>query len=66
LTLVTTGAGAAIVNSCHRWRLPQGVHLLAIEDLTVTLELSLAYLRENRSPPLVRFKNWFETHAADR
>ena len=60
LTLVTTGAGAAVVNSCHRWRLPQGIHLASIDGLTVTLELSLAYLRENRSPPLVRFKDWFE------
>ncbi len=60
LTLVTTGAGAAIVNSSHRWRLPQGVQLLAIEDLPVTLELCLVYLRENRSPPLLRFADWFE------
>jgi DNA-binding transcriptional LysR family regulator len=60
LTLVTTGAGAAIVNSCHRWRLPQGVQLLAIDDLPVTLELCLVYLRENRSPPLLRFAEWFE------
>ena len=65
LTLVTTGAGAAIVNSCHRWRLPQGVHLLSIDGLEVTLELSLAYLRENRSPPLLRFKDWFETRSTD-
>jgi DNA-binding transcriptional LysR family regulator len=65
LTLVTTGAGAAVVNSCHRWRLPQGVQLLTIEGLAVTLELSLAYLRESRSPPLVRFKNWFETRAGE-
>lgn len=61
LTLVTTGAGAAIVNSCHRWRLPQGVHLLPIDGLAVRLELSLAYHRDNLSPPLLRFKDWFET-----
>lgn len=61
LTLVTTGAGAAIVNSSHRWRLPHGVQLLAIDDLPVTLELCLVYLRENRSPPLLRFKEWFES-----
>jgi DNA-binding transcriptional LysR family regulator len=66
LTLVTTGAGAAIVNSCHRWRLPQGVQLLAIDDLPVTLELCLVYLRENRSPPLLRFKDWFESAAHGR
>ena len=63
LTLVTTGAGAAIVNSCHQWRLPQGVQLLAIEDLPVTLGLCLVYLRANRSPPLLRFKEWFAARA---
>jgi DNA-binding transcriptional LysR family regulator len=61
LTLVTTGAGAAVVNSCHRWRMPQGVQLLSIEGLAVTLELSFAYLRESRSPPLLRFRDWFGT-----
>jgi DNA-binding transcriptional LysR family regulator len=66
LTLVTTGAGAAIVNSSHRWRLPHGVQLLAVDDLPVTLELSLVYLRDNRSPPLLRFKEWFESTAHKR
>ena len=61
LTLVTTGAGVAVVNSCHRWRLPQGVNLVPIEGMGVTLELSMAYLRENRSPPLLRFRDWFDT-----
>jgi DNA-binding transcriptional LysR family regulator len=61
LTLVTTGAGVAIVNSCHRWRLPQGVNLVPITGLGVRLELSMAYLRENRSPPLSRFKDWFDS-----
>ncbi len=63
LTLVTTGAGAAIVNSCNRWRLPQGVRLIPIEDLPVTLELCFVYLLENRSPPLLRFRDWFEGNA---
>ncbi len=64
LTLVTTGAGSAIVNSCHRWRLPQGIHLLPIDGLAVKLDLSLAYHRDNRSPPLLRFKDWFEARAS--
>ncbi len=64
LTLVTTGAGLAIVNSCHRWRLPQGVQLLPIDGLAVPLELSLVHLGESRSPPLLRFKEWFETRAS--
>jgi DNA-binding transcriptional LysR family regulator len=66
LTLVTTGAGSAIVNSCHRWRLPHGVQLLALDDLPVTLELSLVHLRDNRSPPLLRFRDWFESNSRSR
>jgi DNA-binding transcriptional LysR family regulator len=59
LTLVTSGAGIAVVNACNRWRQPHGVKLIPIEDLPVTLELCFVCLKENRSPPLMRFKTWF-------
>lgn len=57
LTLVIAGAGYAIVNASHRWRPPHGMRLLNLEDVTITLELCLVHLRDNRSPTLLRFKD---------
>lgn len=56
LSLVSAGAGVAIVNSCNQWRVPSRVALLALSDLAVPLPLSFVRLAGNSNPALARFE----------
>ncbi|MBP1849605.1 LysR family transcriptional regulator [Rhizobium halophytocola] len=55
LALVHAGAGLAFVNSCQRWRPPDGIAFRPVEDLDVGLDLCLVHARSLSSPPLERF-----------
>lgn len=55
LALVSAGAGIALANSCQKWRPPHGVRFIDVEDLNVSLELSLVHARDNQSPTLQQF-----------
>ncbi len=55
LALVTIGLGVALVNECHRWRMPHGVKLLSVTGLDVGLELTLVYRPNHSIPALQRF-----------
>lgn len=55
LSLISAGIGVAIVNSCNRWRSPSRVRFMELEDLSVPLPLSFAWLRSNSNPALTRF-----------
>jgi DNA-binding transcriptional LysR family regulator len=55
LNLVAAGMGLAIVHSATRSRLPAGVVLRPVVDLTVPRRLDLAWRRDNRSPTLAEF-----------
>ncbi len=55
LALVTVGVGMALVNECHKWRMPHGVKLLPVTDLKVGLDLSFVYRTKNTVPALRRF-----------
>jgi len=55
LSLVAVGMGLGLVTTAMRWRLPEGVLLKPISDLSVPLRLDLAWARSNLSPVLGRF-----------
>lgn len=52
LALVNAGAGIAFVNSCQRWRCPDGVILHNLPQLQVTLQLAFVYRRDSGLPAL--------------
>jgi len=64
LSLVSAGIGIAIVNSCNRWRAPARVNFVELEDLSIPLPLSFAYLRSNSNPALARFVETLGQHPA--
>lgn len=55
LALVTIGLGMALVNECHKWRIPNGVKLLSVTDLDVSLSLAFVYRPNHVVPALQRF-----------
>jgi DNA-binding transcriptional LysR family regulator len=55
LSLVSTGLGVGWVLGTARWRSPATVAILPVVDLNVTLQLALAWRRDNTSPLLVSF-----------
>ncbi|KPQ05594.1 MAG: Transcriptional regulator [Rhodobacteraceae bacterium HLUCCA12] len=55
LALVSTGAGIALANSAQMWRPPHGVRFIEVQDLGVSLELSLVHAHENEAPTLQQF-----------
>lgn len=61
LSLVSAGIGVAIVNSCNRWRAPSRVNFIELNDLSIPLPLSFAYLRSNSNPALTRFVETLRT-----
>jgi DNA-binding transcriptional LysR family regulator len=55
LSLVSCRLGVAFVSSATRWRCPQGVALLPVEDLDLPLPFSLVWRKDNQSPLLAKF-----------
>lgn len=61
LALVSAGAGVALVNSCQRYRPPQGVRFIPVTDLDVGLTLAYVHRPGHNLPLIDRFS---ETLAA--
>jgi DNA-binding transcriptional LysR family regulator len=55
LCLVQTGMGLGIMSAALRWRLPDGIILRSVEDLSLPSSLDLVWRRDNASPVLQRF-----------
>jgi DNA-binding transcriptional LysR family regulator len=55
LCLVQTGMGLGIMSAALRWRLPEGIVLRNVEDLSLPSSLDLIWRRDNVSPVLKRF-----------
>lgn len=55
LSLVTHGMGVGWVNETARWRCPEGVVILSIADLNMSLPMALAWRRDNTAPLLAHF-----------
>jgi DNA-binding transcriptional LysR family regulator len=55
LSVVSTGLGVGWVLGTARWRCPEGVVILPVVDLNVSLTLTLAWRRDNASPLLANF-----------
>lgn len=55
LALVNAGIGVALVNSATISRLPVGVRLVRLSDLSIMMPLKFAFLAENNSPLVKRF-----------
>lgn len=55
LTLVAQGMGVGFVVETARWRCPDGVAILKVADLRVSLPLALVWRKDNLSPLLAKF-----------
>ncbi|MGO2243005.1 MAG: LysR family transcriptional regulator [Halomonas sp.] len=55
LSLVSSGMGAAIVNSANRFRPPALVELMELDDLSIPLTLSFVHSPSNSNPALRSF-----------
>lgn len=55
LALVSAGAGIALANSAQMWRPPHGVRFVDVQDLGVSLELSLVHASGSIAPTLQQF-----------
>jgi DNA-binding transcriptional LysR family regulator len=55
LTLVAQGMGVGFVVETARWRCPDGVAILRVADLKLSLPLALVWRKDNLSPLLSRF-----------
>lgn len=55
LTLVAQGIGVGFVLETARWRCPDGVEILRVADLELSLPLALVWRKDNRSPLLSTF-----------
>ncbi len=55
LTLVAHGMGMGFVVETARWRCPDGVAILKVADLRLSLPLALVWRKDNLSPLLSRF-----------
>ena len=55
LTLVAQGMGVGFVVETARWRCPDGVAILKVVDLKLSLPLALVWRKDNLSPLLSRF-----------
>jgi DNA-binding transcriptional LysR family regulator len=64
LALVSAGAGIALVNSSQKWRPPHAVRFAEVQDLGVSLELSLVHAKDGRTPALREFSGILNELAA--
>jgi DNA-binding transcriptional LysR family regulator len=55
VSLVAVGMGLGMMPSAIRWRLPQGIVLKPIRDLSVPYRIEVAWRRTHRPPVLARF-----------
>ena len=55
MSLVSVGMGVGIVSSAMKWRVPQGVVLKTVADLSIPSCLDLIWRRDNASAVLERF-----------
>ena len=55
LALVAQGMGVGFVVETARWRCPDGVSILKVADLRLTLPLALVWRKDNLSPLLAKF-----------
>ena len=55
LTLVAQGMGVGFVVETARWRCPDGVAILNVADLKLSLPLALVWRKDNMSPLLSKF-----------
>lgn len=60
LSLVSSGMGAAIVNSANRHRPPALIDFVSLEDLSIPLPLTFVRRREDANPILRRFEQILE------
>lgn len=54
LALVAQGMGVGFVLDSARWRCPDGVAILRVADLRLSLPLALVWRKDNRSPLLAK------------
>ena len=52
LSLVSHGMGVGWVNGTARWRCPERVVIIPVDDLNMPLPLSLVWRKDNTSPLL--------------
>jgi DNA-binding transcriptional LysR family regulator len=55
LSLVSCGLGVAFVSSATRWRCPESVVLLSVDDLNLRLPFALVWRKDNASSLLATF-----------
>lgn len=55
LSLVSCGLGVAFVSSATRWRCPESVVLLSVNDLKLALPFALVWRKDNASMLLAKF-----------
>ena len=55
LSLVSCGLGVAFVSSATRWRCPESVVLLSVNDLKLPLPFALVWRKDNASALLAKF-----------
>jgi DNA-binding transcriptional LysR family regulator len=55
LSLVSHGMGVGWVNGTARWRCPESVVIVSVDDLDMPLPLALVWRKDNTSPLLNRF-----------
>lgn len=55
LSLVSCGLGVAFVSSATRWRCPESVVLLSVNDLKLLLPFALVWRKDNASALLAKF-----------
>lgn len=60
LSLVSSGMGAAIVNSANRFRPPALVEFVSLQDLSIPMPLTFVTKRDNANPALCQFFNVLE------
>jgi DNA-binding transcriptional LysR family regulator len=66
LSLVTCKLGVAFVSDSVRWRCPDGVVLLPVADLNLSLPFSLVWRKDNVSPLLANFVEDVRGHLTNR
>jgi len=61
LSLVSSGMGAAIVNSANRFRPPTLVEFVALDDLSIPMHLTFVTRQDNLNPALALFSTVLKT-----
>ena len=65
LSLVSSGMGAAIVNSANRFRAPALVEFVTLDDLSIPMPLTFVHRKDNANPALRVLKTAIERVLAE-